>query len=160
MQIEKIVRVMGKQHQRAAQALQLGGGCPLAQIGTDGVPHGFDIGQRVVAQQGQYLIGNGVGKVGIVPVEIFRGPQLKTPHGFVVQSLCQSQRVGHGHQHHFATQQARIFGRLQQGTQMVCGQHAGQFFGVQTGLNVDLGATARRTKVKTGNTFVAAQAGG
>ena len=103
MQVKKIVRVMGKQHQRAAQALQFGAGCPLAQIGADSCAHGVDVGTGVGAKLRQHVRRNGVGKVGIVAIEIFRRAQLKAPHGLVVQPLCQPQRVGHGHQHHFAT---------------------------------------------------------
>ena len=81
-------------------------------------------------------------------VEILRAVELKAAHGFVVDALRQSDRVGHRYQNDFAAQPAGCLGLVQQGTQMECGQHAGQFFGVQARLHIHLGPLARRTVVK------------
>ena len=110
MQIQKVVGVMGELHQRAAQALQFGGGGPVCQVLSNSGAHGAHISLSVWAQGGQHLRRNGRCKVGVMAVEVLGGVQLKAAHGLVVQALGQAYRVGHGHQHHFAAQQASGFG--------------------------------------------------
>ena len=85
---------------------------------------------------------NGAGQIGVVAVEVLRGVQVKAPHGFVVHPLRQADRIGHRHQDDLADHVALPLGRFQQGAQVMGDQHAGQFFGVQAGLDVGLSAHA------------------
>ena len=150
-------------HQRAAQALQLGRGFPAIQILANGGAHGAHVGSGVRAQGGQHLGGHGGSQVGVIAVEVLGRVEFKPAHGLVVQALRQAHWVGYGHQHQFATQEAGCFGGFEQRAQVVGGQHAGQLFRVQAGLDVDLetlGTAAGRAKVKAAYALVAAQAGG
>ena len=78
------------------------------------------------------------GEVGVVAVEVLAGIELKAPHGLVQQALRRANRVGHGHQDDFAVDLAGRVQPFEQRAQVVGGQHARQFFGVQTGLDVNL----------------------
>ena len=99
------------------------------------------------------------GKVGVVAVEVLAGIELKAPHGLVQQALRCAYRVGHRHQHDLALDLAGRVQPLQQRAQVVGGQHAGQFFSVQTGLDVNLQTRAGLAKVKAAQRLVRAQAG-
>ena len=81
-------------------------------------------------------------------VEVLRRVLLKAAHRFVVQALRQADRVGGGHQHDLAPEQSGGFSSLQPGAQVVRGEHAGQLFGVQAGLDVNLQTGAALAKMK------------
>ena len=139
--------------------MQLGVGCPGAQVLAHGAAYGGDVGERLVAQMVLHGGPHRLGQIGVVAVEVLGCVQLKAPHWFVVHPLGEPDRVGHGHQNHFARHLAGCFSGMQQGAQVVGHQHAGQLFGVQAGLEVDLAPLAWRAKVQTGQRFLAAQAG-
>ena len=159
MQIKHEVGVMRQQQQRAAQALQFGRRRPSLQVVTHGTPHQAHIGQGVVPQLIAHHGFHRCREVRIVTVEVFRGVELKTAHRFVVQPLRQADRVGHRHQHNFAGDVPGSLSGFKQCAQMVRHQHAGQFLGVQAGLDINLAATAGAAKVKTAQGLVAAKAG-
>ena len=92
-------------------------------------------------------------------VEILARVELKTSHGFVLQPLRRADRVGHGNEHDIAVNLARRIGRLQQRAQVVGGQHTRQLFGMQTGLDIDLRATAGHAKMQAAQRGVQAQTG-
>ena len=92
-------------------------------------------------------------------VEILARVELKTSHGFVLQPLRRTNRVGHGDEHDVPVYLPLRIGRLQQRTQVVSGQHARQLLGMQTGLDIDLGATAGHAKMQAAQRGVQAQTG-
>ena len=77
----------------------------------------------------------------------------------VLQPLRRTNRIGHGNEHHFAPYLPPGIGRLQQRAQVVGGQHARQLLGMQTGLDIDLGATAGHAKMQAAQRGVQAQTG-
>ncbi len=92
-------------------------------------------------------------------VEILARVELKTSHGFVLQPLRRADRVSHGNEHHFTPYLPLRVGGFQQRAQMVGGQHTRQLLGVQTGLDIDLGATAGHAEMQAAQRGVQAQTG-
>ena len=78
----------------------------------------------------------------------------------MIQTLGQADRIGQRHQHDLAAHRAGSLGRFEQRAQVMRHQHARQFFRMQAGLQVDLGAATAGAEMKTGQRLVAAQAAG
>ena len=75
----------------------------------------------------------------------------------MIQPLRQTDGVGDRHQNDFTLNLALPLRTLQQCSQVVGRQHAGQFFSVQAGLNVGFGPGAGRAEMQAGQGFLAAQ---
>ena len=108
----------------------------------------FDVVLRILAEVALDLVADLIGEIDEAAVEVLAALQFVAPQRHVHQYLFQAHRVGHRHQHDLPAQAALAF-QLGQALLEVPGhQHAGQFVGVQRGLDVDL-AAGPRAEVET-----------
>ncbi|MNE79411.1 hypothetical protein D3C80_1758920 [compost metagenome] len=88
------------------------------------------------------LITDAVGQVDEVAIEVLAALQFEAPQRCVPQYLFQAYRVSHRHQDDFPLQTALLLQLGQPPLEVPRHQHAGQFVGMQRGLDVHLAATA------------------
>ena len=101
--------------------------------------------------------GAGLVEGGIVAVEILAARELEPSLRPAQHGLAQADRVGHRHHDDLAAQAPGRLQRRQPGAQVVGGEHAGQFVGMQRGLQVGLAAAVGRAVVETGDAALGAR---
>ena len=93
---------------------------------------------RVVSQQMAYAVGQRSGGQRHTAVEVLAGGGIKTPRKLAKQSLVHTDRVGKGHDHNALVDMSGLFQCNQPFHQVLQGQQAGPFVGMQACLQIGL----------------------
>lgn len=160
MHVHHHVGVDGQRQQRLLVGLFLG---QVGQVGhrrDQGCAGGCDVVRRVVVQPAAQPVDHPGGQVGPVAVEIAAAiGKGEPPEALHVQSLRQADGVGGGHDDDLALDLARLLRGIQQRDQLAGGQGGGQFVGMQSAVDIDLGPGARRSPAVRGQETDGAGAG-